>query len=205
MVTRIPRYRQAKETKCGEMDGREPERLILPRQPRSAQILTADSVQQQPIAAPEGSEINHGIHRNTRKRESESTSPFRVLPGGNSRPQGGVVPWLRVCDDLSCRGNIHPPKSVTVSNSRIGSDGVSGHEPGTNRGLCLLTLSDYSKLKIESLRATGTSRTDSIWGISDRNSLGVSKGRSFHVPEESRLRLLRDRGGPGAGACGGGR
>src|SRR5208282_246338 len=27
----------------------------------------------QPIAAPEGSEINHGIHRNTRKRESEST------------------------------------------------------------------------------------------------------------------------------------
>jgi len=53
---------------------------VLPRQPRSAQILTADSVQQQPIAAPEGSEINHGIHRNTRKRESESTSPFRVLP-----------------------------------------------------------------------------------------------------------------------------
>ena len=40
----------------------------------------------QPIAAPEGSEINHGIHRNTRKRESESTSPFRLLPGGNSRP-----------------------------------------------------------------------------------------------------------------------
>ena len=36
-------------------------------------------------AAPGGSEINHGIHRNTRKRESESTSPFRVLPGGNSR------------------------------------------------------------------------------------------------------------------------
>src|SRR5208282_5646389 len=59
---------------------------LLPRQPRSAQILTADSVQQQPIAAPEGSEINHGIHRNTRKRESESTSPLRVLPGGNSRP-----------------------------------------------------------------------------------------------------------------------
>ena len=59
---------------------------IISRQPRSAQILTADSVQQQPIAAPEGSEINHGIHRNTRKRESESTSPFRVLPGGNSRP-----------------------------------------------------------------------------------------------------------------------
>src|SRR5208337_4270228 len=69
--------------------------------------LTADSVQQQPIAAPRGSEINHGIHRNTRKRESESTSPFRVLPGGNSCPPGGVVPWLRVCDDLSCRGNMH--------------------------------------------------------------------------------------------------
>ncbi len=49
-------------------------------------ISTADSVQQQPIAAPGGSEINHGIHRNTRKRESESTSPFRVLPGGNSCP-----------------------------------------------------------------------------------------------------------------------
>src|SRR5271166_4052300 len=42
----------------------------------------------QPIAAPRGSEINHGIHRNTRKRESESTSPFRVLAGGNSRPAG---------------------------------------------------------------------------------------------------------------------
>ena len=40
----------------------------------------------QPIAAPEGSEINHGIHRNARKREPESTSPFRVLPGGDSRP-----------------------------------------------------------------------------------------------------------------------
>ena len=60
--------------------------LILPRQPRSAQIFTADSVQQQPIAAPGGSEINHGIHQNTRKRESESTSPFRVLAGGNPRP-----------------------------------------------------------------------------------------------------------------------
>ena len=36
---------------------------LLPRQPRSAQILTADSVQQQSIAAPGGSEINHGIHR----------------------------------------------------------------------------------------------------------------------------------------------
>ena len=80
--------------------------MVLPGQPRSAQILTADSVQQQPIAAPEGSEINHGIHRNTRKRESESTSPFRVLPGGGPTPaKGGVVPWLRVCDDLSCRGN----------------------------------------------------------------------------------------------------
>src|SRR5208337_1106042 len=32
------------------------------------QILTADSVQQQPIAAPEKSKINHGIHRNARKR-----------------------------------------------------------------------------------------------------------------------------------------
>ena len=76
----------------------------------------------------------------------------------------------------------NPPKSVMVSNSRIGSDGVSGHEPGTNRGLCLLTLSDYSKLKIESLRATGTSRTDSIWGISDRNSSGVSEGEELPCP-----------------------
>src|SRR5208337_2228617 len=66
--------------------------LLLPRQPRSAQILTADSVQQQPIAAPEGSEINHGIHRNTRKRESESTSPFRVLPGGGPTPAGWGAP-----------------------------------------------------------------------------------------------------------------
>jgi hypothetical protein len=63
-----------------------PREMLLPRQPRSAQILTADSVQQQPIAAPGGSEINHGIHQNTRKRESESTSPFRVLAGGNPRP-----------------------------------------------------------------------------------------------------------------------
>ncbi len=54
--------------------------VVLPQQPRSTQIFTADSVQQQPIAAPEGSEINHGIHRNARKRESKSTSPFRVLP-----------------------------------------------------------------------------------------------------------------------------
>ena len=46
----------------------------------------------------EGSEINHGIHRNTRKRESKSTSPFRVLL---------CFPWLCVCDDLSCRGNTH--------------------------------------------------------------------------------------------------
>ena len=45
----------------------------------------------QPIAAPEGSEINHGIHRNTRKRESESTSTFRVLP---------CFPWL--LDMLGC-------------------------------------------------------------------------------------------------------
>ena len=43
--------------------------FVLPRQSRSAQILTAGSVQQQPIAAPEGSEINHGVHRNnTEKR-----------------------------------------------------------------------------------------------------------------------------------------
>ena len=67
----------------------------------------------QPIAAPGGSEFNHGIHRNTRKRESESTSPFRVFPGGGPTPAGwgappvaGVVPWLPVCDDLSCPGNI---------------------------------------------------------------------------------------------------
>ncbi len=63
-----------------------PGKVLLPRQERSAQILTADSVQQQPIAAPGGSEINHGIHRNTRKRESESTSPFRVLPRGGPTP-----------------------------------------------------------------------------------------------------------------------
>ncbi len=51
-----------------------------------------------------GSEINHGIHRNTRKRESESTSPFRVLR---------CVPWLPVCDDSSCRGNTmaDPPRA----------------------------------------------------------------------------------------------
>src|SRR5208283_2972555 len=55
-------------------------------------ILTADSVQQQPIAAPEGSEINHGIHRNARKRESESTSHFRVFPGGGPTPAGWGAP-----------------------------------------------------------------------------------------------------------------
>ena len=51
---------------------------LLHRQPSSAQILTADSVQQPPIATPGGSEINHGIHRNPRKRESESTPPFQL-------------------------------------------------------------------------------------------------------------------------------
>ena len=51
---------------------------LLHRQPSSAQILTTDSVQQPPIAAPGGSEINHGIHRNPRKRESESTPPFQL-------------------------------------------------------------------------------------------------------------------------------
>ena len=60
----------------------------------------------QPTAAPEGSEINHGIHRNTRKRESESTSPFRVLP---------CFRWLPVCDDLSCRGNIQMIDVADVS------------------------------------------------------------------------------------------
>ena len=62
-----------------------------------------------PTTADHGSrrsEINHGIHRNTRKRESESTSPFRVLP---------CFPWLPVCDDLSCRGN----NLVTVELTRI--------------------------------------------------------------------------------------
>ena len=48
----------------------------LHRRSSFAQILTADSVQQPPIAAPGGSEINHGIHRNPRKRESELNSPF---------------------------------------------------------------------------------------------------------------------------------
>jgi len=69
---------------------------LLHRQPSSAQILTADSVQQPPIAAPGGSEINHGIHRNPRKKESESTPPFCVRR---------CFPWLPVCDDLSCRSN----------------------------------------------------------------------------------------------------
>ena len=69
--------RELPEFRCAEIPG---------------QILTADSVQQQPIAAPGGSEINHGIHRNPRKRESESTSPFRVLPGGGPTPAGWGAP-----------------------------------------------------------------------------------------------------------------
>src|SRR5208337_1784399 len=47
-------------------------------------------------SAPGGSEINHGIHRNPRKRESESTPPFCVRR---------CFSWLPVCDDLSCRSN----------------------------------------------------------------------------------------------------
>ena len=73
---------------------------VLPRQPRSAQILTADSVQQKPIAASgdqrsttESTEI-HG------KENPNQLFPFRVLP---------CFPWLPVCNDLSCRGN----RSVT--------------------------------------------------------------------------------------------
>ena len=81
-MLRIITTHRDQATRTFKLEGK----LLLPRQPRSAQILTADSVQQQPIAAPEGSEINHGIHRDTRKRESESISPFRVLLGGNSRP-----------------------------------------------------------------------------------------------------------------------
>ena len=49
-------------------------------------------VRTRPIAAPGGSEFNHGIHRNTRKRESESTSPFRVLPGSGPTPAGWGAP-----------------------------------------------------------------------------------------------------------------
>ena len=48
---------------------------VLPRQPRSAQILTADSVQLQPTETSGGLEINHGIHRNTRKR-NQINFPF---------------------------------------------------------------------------------------------------------------------------------
>ena len=70
-------------------------RLLLPRQPRSAQILTADSVQQQPVAAPEGSEINHGIHRNSTEKRRLLTelhhsraARIRVAGGG----AGGDAP-----------------------------------------------------------------------------------------------------------------
>jgi len=64
----------------------EPARRQLLPQPRYAQILTTDSAQQHPIEDPGGSETNHGIHRHTQKREFGSALPFRVLPGGNSRP-----------------------------------------------------------------------------------------------------------------------
>ena len=86
---------------------------------------------------------------------------------------------------------IYPPKSVTVSNSRVGSGWwYGGQHDGTNQRWWLPTaLSDYSKLKNEPIRATGTSRTDSIWGILDWNwAPGVEKGRRFHVPRRRGLR-----------------
>ena len=51
---------------------------VVTRQRRSAQILTADSVQQQPIAAPGGSEIDHKSLKYTEKRIRIVTvqSPF---------------------------------------------------------------------------------------------------------------------------------
>src|SRR5271166_3805677 len=45
-----------------------------------------------PAGLDKRSEINHGIHRNTRKRESESTSPFLVVPGGGPTPAGWGAP-----------------------------------------------------------------------------------------------------------------
>ena len=44
------------------------------------------------LRPPGGSEINHGIHRGRGKRESESTSPFRVLPRGGPTPAGWGAP-----------------------------------------------------------------------------------------------------------------
>ena len=107
-------------------------RSLLPRQPRSAQILTADSVQQQPIAAPEGSEINHGIHRNTRKRESESLPWHRRSSYEPDAPARGVPQSPRwrvglVCAKdakLSCRGNNFPlpcPSRGRAHARRVGS------------------------------------------------------------------------------------
>ena len=55
-----------------------------------------NSVQQQPIAAPGESAINHGIHRNTRKRESESTSPFRSPSRGRAHARRVGSPARRV-------------------------------------------------------------------------------------------------------------
>src|SRR5271166_2820216 len=112
-------YHAESDNRCTIPDGKGARswhwHTLLPRQPRSAQILTVDSVQQQPIAAPEGSEINHGIHRNPRKRESESTSPFRVLP---------CFQWLPVCDELSCRGNKRHRQSRIGNETPLGGTSI---------------------------------------------------------------------------------
>src|SRR5208337_3794356 len=42
-------------------------------------------------------------------KENPNQLPLSVsFPGAGPRPQGGVVPWLPVCDDPSCRGNSRP-------------------------------------------------------------------------------------------------
>ena len=83
----------------------------------------------------EGSEINHGIHRNTRKRESESTSPFRVLPASAGVFRGyafvmiflaGVIPFLLEVMGgirLGARGRIRTHSGVGVRFARPTEEG----------------------------------------------------------------------------------
>ena len=79
---------------------------LLPQQPRSAQILTADrgsrGIRDQPRNPPKYTEKRIRIN-----------FPFPCPSRGRaharrvgSPAEGGVVPWLPVCDDLSCLGNI---------------------------------------------------------------------------------------------------
>ena len=106
------------------------------RFPTNCRRRTRSGVLPQPIAAPEGSEINHGIHRNTRKRESESTSPFRVLPGGNPARRVGSFrgyPFAMIFPAGVMRARPSTFRSHWVDGLAVRKRGGAGprHDPAT--------------------------------------------------------------------------